>query len=71
MPSLDDLHKSILVWDYNLLEKHQQLQGYASELQVVKPKYMDVDEYRSVLYPLLLEEFRASMQKVKRFKYTG
>jgi superfamily I DNA and/or RNA helicase len=58
--SLDDLHKAILGWNYHLLDSSVRLELH-SALSSMKIRFKDELEYQEILYPLLLEECRASI----------
>lgn len=59
-PSLDDLHKVILQWDLNTVQIPNE-----SFLRRVPHLFNSVDEYIEIFEPLLLEEFRAQLDKAK------
>lgn len=72
-PSIDELHKKVLDWDYCDLEKSSEkvmkrfllVLMFKANLRSVPVRFDSAAQYLSVFYPLLLEEFRSQLQKEK------
>eukprot|EP00029_Vermamoeba_vermiformis_P006270 TRINITY_DN2409_c0_g1_i4.p1 TRINITY_DN2409_c0_g1~~TRINITY_DN2409_c0_g1_i4.p1 ORF type:complete len:905 (-),score=247.83 TRINITY_DN2409_c0_g1_i4:1025-3715(-) len=61
-PSLQQFHQQILKWDYKKLDQ----QTSTTSLTTVPDNFEDIDEYKEVFYPLLVEEFKALLERGKR-----
>mmetsp|Transcript_38001 Transcript_38001/g.63069 ORF Transcript_38001/g.63069 Transcript_38001/m.63069 type:complete len:479 (-) Transcript_38001:1271-2707(-) len=69
LPSLDDVHKEILSWNYYLLEtEDRRLAKAPAEVRDIKKvplTFSSVDDYVEIFEPLLLEECKAQIVRAK------